>query len=102
MKIHTAVILMLSFVAVSAYAKDEARKVASTGMPCTTAQVMRTVHADRANSKIEYGQNGAPGQRQNENNDQYFFRVDDEGRNFQAIVTYDSGSCVGGVAVIKP
>jgi len=79
---------------------------ASAADGCSVAQVMKTIHSQSAYRKFKYAGNynqtqGPPTQKQHENNDQYLFWVDDNGQTFPAIVTYDSGSCLGGAAVVK-
>jgi hypothetical protein len=73
---------------------------------CTIAQVMKTVHQKRAYAKYEYasdyeGKQGAPTLKQNENSDQYLFWVDKDGQTCPAVVTYESGKCTDGKAVVK-
>jgi hypothetical protein len=76
------------------------------GGGCTIEQVMNTVHQNQANRAYKYssdyaGSQGQPTQKQNEDSDQYLFWVGKDGETCPAIVTYDSGECTSGVAVIK-
>lgn len=97
-KYFVSCLVVLLFVA-GAQAKEASRHIASTG--CSVAQVMRTLHQKADYRKYEYAGNGNPVTKQHENNDQYIFWVDDNGQTCTAIVTYESGSCTNGAAVVK-
>src|ERR1700758_2705779 len=73
---------------------------------CTPAQVMKTIHSYESYLAYAYGSdwNGEqkkPTMRQHANNDQYLFWVERDGTTYPAIVTYQSGKCTAGVAVVK-
>ena len=77
---------------------------ADTG--CTIAQVSKTLHADRTLRHYEYasdyfGDQKPPTFKPRKRTDQYLFWVERNGTTYPAIVTYPSGKCTGGVAVVK-
>ncbi len=102
----TILVLSVATIVLSAVslAKEPVRKTAASG--CTIAQVMKAIHQKKANSHFEYasdfdGEQGPPTQKRHESNDQYLFWIDNNGQTCPAIVTYASGSCEGGTAVVK-
>ncbi len=79
---------------------------ASHAQACTQAQVMKTIHQNKAYQEFSYASNYAgeqkgPTLKKNQNTDQYLFWVEKDGTTYPAIVTYASGTCRAGKAVIK-